>query len=60
MAAFSIPEKMFLKIENLMCALRAHINRTQIITIAKKKKNKKKYKDGIDKPVICSSVSASQ
>ena len=27
MIAFSIPEKMFLKIENLMCALRTHINR---------------------------------
>ena len=30
MTAFSIPEKMFLKIESLMCALRAHINRTHI------------------------------
>ena len=28
MTAFSILEKMFLKIENLMCALRAYINRT--------------------------------
>ena len=28
--AFSILEKMFLKIESLMCALRAHINRTHI------------------------------
>ena len=28
MTAFSILEKMFLKIESLMCALRAHINRT--------------------------------
>ena len=27
MTAFSISEKMFIKIENLMCALRAHINR---------------------------------
>ena len=29
MTAFSILKKMFLKIESLMCALRAHINRTQ-------------------------------
>ena len=28
MTTFSIPEKMFLKIESLMCALRAHVNRT--------------------------------
>ena len=28
MTAFSIPEKIFLKIESLMCALKAHINRT--------------------------------
>ena len=28
MTAFSILEKMFLKIESLMCVLRAHINRT--------------------------------
>ena len=28
MIAFLIPQKMFLKIESLMCALRAHINRT--------------------------------
>ena len=28
MIAFSISEKMFLKIESLMCALRAHVNRT--------------------------------
>ena len=30
MIAFSISEKMFLKIESLMCALRAHINWTHI------------------------------
>ena len=29
MTAFSIPKKMFLKTENLMCTLRAHVNRTQ-------------------------------
>jgi len=29
--AFSIPEKMFSKIENLICALRVHINRTLIL-----------------------------
>ena len=31
MTVFSIPKKIFLKIENLMCALKAHINinRTQ-------------------------------
>jgi len=28
MTAFSIPNKMFAKIESLICALRAHINRT--------------------------------
>ena len=28
MIAFLIPQKMFLKIESLMCALKAHINRT--------------------------------
>ena len=28
MIAFSIPKKIFLKIESLMCALRAHINRS--------------------------------
>ena len=28
MTVFLIPKKIFLKIENLMCALRAHINRT--------------------------------
>ena len=28
MTAFSIPEKMFPKIESLMCALRAHINQS--------------------------------
>ena len=27
---FSIPEKIFPQIESLMCALRAHINRTHI------------------------------
>ena len=31
MTAFSILKKMFPKTENLMCALRAHINRTQNI-----------------------------
>ena len=35
MIAFSIPEKMFLKIESLMCVLRAHINRTLYINIYK-------------------------
>ena len=30
MTTFSIPKKIFLKIESLMCALRVHINRTQI------------------------------
>ena len=43
MTAFSIPKKMFLKIESLMCALRAHVNResknnwkiTQSISIRK-------------------------
>ena len=29
--SFSIPEKMFLKIESLMCALMAHINWTLIL-----------------------------
>ena len=33
MTTFSIPEKIFLKIESLMCALRAHINRTLYIYI---------------------------
>ena len=28
---FSIPEKMFQKMDSLMCALRAHINQTFII-----------------------------
>ena len=31
MTAFLIPKKMFQKIENLMCALRAYINQTLII-----------------------------
>ena len=31
MTTFSIPKKIFLKVENLMCALRAHINQTHII-----------------------------
>ena len=31
MTVFSISDKMFLKIESLMCALRAHINRTHIL-----------------------------
>ena len=34
MTAFSIPEKMFLKTENLMCALRAHISKILIIIAA--------------------------
>ena len=33
MTAFSIPEKIFLKVENLMCALRAHINRILYIKV---------------------------
>ena len=33
LTAFSIPEKMFSKIESLMCALREHINRTLYIYI---------------------------
>ena len=33
MTAFSIPKKMFLKIESLMYALRAHVNRTLYIYI---------------------------
>ena len=39
MTAFSIFEKIFLKIENLMCVLRTHINRTlyNIFTLSKLK-----------------------
>ena len=33
MTVFSIPEKMFSKIESLMCILRAHVNRTQFKNI---------------------------
>ena len=31
MTAFSIPKEIFLKIESLMYALRAHINRTHLL-----------------------------
>ena len=33
MTVFSISEKMFLKIESLMCVLRTHINRIQNILV---------------------------
>ena len=33
MIVFLIPEKIFLKLENLMCALRAHINRTLVLFV---------------------------
>ena len=36
MITFSIPEKIFLKIENLMCAFRVHINRTLLYNITTK------------------------
>ena len=47
MTTFSIPEKIFLKIESLMCVLRAHVNRTLYIyiDISKKRKKRKKKKD---------------
>ena len=44
MITFSIPEKIFLKIESLMCALRAHVNRTLYIYIDISKKRKKRKK----------------
>ena len=31
LTVFSIPDKMFLKFDNLMCALRAHSNQTLLI-----------------------------
>ena len=34
MTAFSISEKIFPKTENLMCALRAHVNRTLILILS--------------------------
>ena len=48
MTAFSIPEKMFPRIESLMCVLKAHINRTLLFKGQLwKHKQKKIYMDSV-------------